>query len=86
MDTFSSKLQSLNAEHKEMIPLLYDILRTITIQVVAQFMYVMNNPNESFLTSNFILTTLFICLGIMVFWLIIFKVISDFLYREEKTN
>jgi hypothetical protein len=86
MENLSSSLRSLNTEHKEMIPLLYDILRTVTIQVVAQFMYVMNNPNESFLTSNFILTTLFLCLGIMVFWLIIFKVISDFLYREEKTN
>ncbi len=86
MDTFVSKLKTFNDENKEMIPMVYDILRTITIQIVAQFMYVMNNPNESFFTSNFILTTLFICLGIMVFWLIIFKVFTDFLYKEEKTN
>ena len=86
MDTFVTKLKTFNDENKEMIPMIYDILRTITIQIVAQFMYVMNNPNESFFTSNFILTTLFICLGIMVFWLIIFKVFTDFLYKEEKTN
>ena len=86
MDTFVTKLKIFNDENKEMIPMIYDILRTITIQIVAQFMYVMNNPNESFFTSNFILTTLFICLGIMVFWLIIFKVFTDFLYKEEKTN
>ena len=81
-----NKLNIYSLTNPEVKPLVYDILRTVTIQVVAQFMYVMNNPNESFLTSNFILTTLFLCLGIMVFWLIIFKVISDFLYREEKTN
>ena len=86
MDTFVSKLKTFNDENKEMIPMIYDILRTVTIQIVAQFMYVMNNPNEGFFTSNFILTTLFICLGIMVFWLIIFKVFTDFLYKEEKTN
>lgn len=86
MDDFVNKMKLINIENKELLPMIYDIVRTITIQIVAQFMYSMNNPSEPFLTLGFFQTTLFLCLGIMVFWLIIFKLMSDFLYKEEKDN
>tara|TARA_Y100000996_G_C22467775_1_gene620815 strand:- start:447 stop:716 length:270 start_codon:yes stop_codon:yes gene_type:complete len=62
--------------NQESLPMIYDILRTITIQFVVQLLFTMNNSNISFLSITFLQTTLFLILGTMVFWLIIYKTLS----------
>ena len=60
----------------ESLPMIYDMIRTITIQVIVQVLFTMNNPSVSIMIITFIQTTLFLILGIMIFWLIIYKFIS----------
>ena len=60
----------------ESLPMIYDMIWTITIQVIVQVLFTMNNPSVSIMSITFIQTTLFLILGIMIFWLIIYKFIS----------
>lgn len=62
--------------NEESLPLIYDIIRTITIQFIVQILFTLNNPSVSLLSTAFIQTTLFLILGIMIFWLIVYKYIS----------
>ena len=56
--------------------MIYDILRTITMQVVVQVLIVFNNPELSFFSGNFLQVTLFLILGTIVFWMIVYKYLS----------
>ena len=76
MDTLVTMIKS----YPEVKYAMYDILRLLTIQIFTQFMISLNNPSVSFLTSEFIQTTMFLSLGSLIFWLILYK-ISPF--REE---
>lgn len=63
--------------HKDdMVLMIYDILRTLTMQIVVQVLVVSNNKGISFLSSQFIQVTLFLILGTMVFWMIVYKGLS----------
>ena len=64
--------------------LLNDIIRIVTIQVVTQFLFCMNNNNISFFNITFIKTVLFICISILIYWLIIRKIINFNLEDEDK--
>ena len=64
--------------------LLNDIIRIVTIQVVTQFLFCMNNNNISFFNITFIKTVLFICISILIYWLIIRKIINFSLEDEDK--
>lgn len=72
-----AKINEFSSANPEAIPMIYDILRTITMQFVVQILFSMNNPSVPFISSVFIQTTLFLCLGIMVFWLIVYKLTSQ---------
>ena len=72
-----TKIQEFSLTNPEAVPMIYDILRTLTLQFVVQLLFSMNNPSVPFLNSVFIQTTLFLCLGIMVFWLIVYKLPSQ---------
>ena len=61
-----TKIQEFSLTNPEAVPMIYDILRTLTLQFVVQLLFSMNNPSVPFLNSVFIQTTLFLCLGIMV--------------------
>ena len=60
----------------EMLLMIYDILRTLTMQLVVQGLVVANNKGISFLSTEFIQVTLFLILGILVFWMIVYKYLS----------
>lgn len=60
----------------EMMLMIYDVLRTLTMQLVVQGLVVANNKGISFLSSEFIQVTLFLILGILVFWMIVYKYLS----------
>ena len=70
MDSLFVIIQS-NTEIKYMI---YDISRLLTLQIFTQFMISMNNTSVSFLSGTFIQTTLFLCIGVMIYWLILYKI------------
>jgi len=70
MDTLFVIIQT-NPEVKYMI---YDISRLLTLQIFTQFMISMNNTSVSFLSGTFIQTTLFLCIGVMIYWLILYKI------------
>ena len=53
-----------------------DILRMVTIQVFTQMLFVMNNNDVSFFNVKFLKTTIFICLSILVYWLIVRRLVN----------
>ena len=69
--------------NKNISPVIYDVIRMITIQVITQFLFVMNGNNISFFNMQFIKTTIFICLSIMIYWLIVKKIINFYDPNDE---
>ena len=67
------KLNEYSLINPEVKPLVYDILRTVTVQIVTQFLISSNSPSISFLSGTFIQTTLFLCIGVIAFWLVVYK-------------
>ena len=72
---------------------LNDTVRMLLIQVVVQVLFVLRNPQVELLSSIFIENTLFIILGIMVYWLIFNHVIifknknnTDIFYQKIYTK
>ena len=59
--------------YPEIKPLLYNILRILTMQIVAQTLFTINNPSVSFMNNTFIQTTIYLCVGVSVFWMIVYK-------------
>ena len=67
------KMNEYSVLYPEFKPLFYDLLRTITIQVVAQLLFSLNNPSVSFLNSTFIQTSVYLCVGVTAFWMVVYK-------------
>jgi hypothetical protein len=64
----------------EIKPMIFDIIRLLTMQIITQFLISMNNSaSSSFFTREFIQITLFLVLSLMVFWMIVYK----FLKKNE---
>ena len=72
MDSLTDNLFS----NDEILLMVYDILRTLTMQIIVQSLVVANNEGIPFLSTNFIQVTLFLILGIMVFWMIVYKYLA----------
>ncbi len=64
---------------------LNDTLRMLVIQVVVQILFVLRNPEVELLSNIFIENTLFILLGVMVYWLV-FNHIIHFKTKGSKTK
>ena len=67
------KLNNYSLTNPEVKPLVYDVLRTVTVQIVTQLLISSNSPSVSFLSETFIQTTLFLCIGVVSFWLVVYK-------------
>ena len=67
----------------EIIPMIYDIIRIVTLQIVTHSLFCMNNPSVSFFNAVFIQTVIFLSLSLVVYWLVIKKIIS-FKIKENK--
>lgn len=57
----------------EIKPMIFDILRLVTMQVVTQLLVSVNTPKKKFFTMEFIQVTLFLILSLMVFWMVVYK-------------
>jgi hypothetical protein len=64
---------------------LNDTIRMLVIQVVVQTLFILRNPEVELLSNIFIENTLFIILGVMVYWLI-FNHIIVFKNKEKTSN
>ena len=64
---------------------LNDTLRMLVIQVVVQVLFVLRNPEVELLSNIFIENTLFILLGVMVYWLV-FNHIIHFKIKDSKNE
>ncbi|MBG01401.1 MAG: hypothetical protein CL470_03940 [Acidimicrobiaceae bacterium] len=71
------RIKEFSVTNPEAVPMIYDIMRMVTMQFVVQGLFSANNPTISLFNGVFIQTTLFLCLGIMIFWLIIYKLTSQ---------
>tara|TARA_Y100000389_G_scaffold108836_1_gene105928 strand:- start:970 stop:1221 length:252 start_codon:yes stop_codon:yes gene_type:complete len=80
MDIFNS----FDLKSEENINMIQDICRIITLQVVTQTLFVMNNNNISFFNMTFIKTVIFLCLAILIYWLIIRKLIIINFFNADK--
>ena len=57
----------------EIKPMILDILRLVTMQIVTQLLISVNNSKVSFFTGEFIQVTLFLILSLMIFWMVVYK-------------
>ena len=90
---FLERFNEYSMINPEIIPMIYDITRTIIIQFVVQFLFYMNNPGVELFTGIFFQTTIFLILGVVIFWLIAYKLISNtkyfnmpFFYHDHRNN
>jgi hypothetical protein len=60
----------------EIKPMIFDILRLLTMQTVTQLLVSMNNSNKPFFTMEFVQVTLFLILSLMVFWMVVYKFVK----------
>ena len=72
------KINEYSMLHPEFRPMFYDVIRTITIQVIAQLLFSINNPSISFLNNTFIQSSLYLCIGVIVFWLIVYRLLISY--------
>ena len=60
----------------EIKPMIFDILRLLTMQTVTQLLISMNNSKKAFFTMEFLQVTLFLVLSLMVFWMVVYKFVK----------
>lgn len=70
----------------EIKPMIFDILRLVTMQTVTQLLVSMNNSNKSFFTMEFLQVTLFLVLSLMVFWMVVYKFVKKNDIMEKYTK
>ena len=57
----------------EIKPMIFDVLRLLTMQVVTQILVSANNKTVSFFSWDFLQVTLFLILSLMIFWMVVYK-------------
>tara|TARA_B100000035_G_C20866505_1_gene494190 strand:+ start:61 stop:345 length:285 start_codon:yes stop_codon:yes gene_type:complete len=62
---------------------LNDTLRMLIIQIVVQLLFVIKNDNIELLSDVFVENTLFIILGVLVYWMI-FNYIIQFKLKDDE--
>jgi hypothetical protein len=78
------QLNEYSTQNPEFKPLFYDLLRTIIVQVVVQLLFSFNNPSVAFLNTTFIQTSIYLCVGVAVFWMIAYKfLLSQNLFKLD---
>jgi hypothetical protein len=65
---------------------LNDTLRMLVIQIVVQLLFVLKNNNIELLSDVFIENTLFIILGVLVYWLVFSHIIQFKLKGDDEVS
>jgi hypothetical protein len=75
-----ASLFKINLEDNKIYrPLIEDIIRFSTIQIVTHVFICLTNTNAELLDPNFFQTLFFLIVSIVVYWLIIKKVLKKYL-------
>ena len=72
------KIKEVTLGSPEKLILSYDIIRTITIQVIVQLLFSMNDKSIQFLSPVFLQTTFYLCFGVILFWLVIYQIFTNY--------
>ena len=70
--------------NQKYIPMINDMLRMFTIQLVTQILISLTNPSIKLFNPVFIKTTFFILFGVMVYWAVIKELFSIKTYTTDK--
>jgi len=60
----------------DIMNMINDLLRIVTLQIVTQSLFCINNSEISFFNKHFIQTVLFLSISVIFYWLIIRKLIN----------
>tara|TARA_Y100001958_G_C21232899_1_gene558850 strand:+ start:1766 stop:2044 length:279 start_codon:yes stop_codon:yes gene_type:complete len=69
--------------NQKYIPMINDMLRMFTIQLVTQILISLTNPSIKLFNTVFIKTTSFILFGVMVYWAVIKELFTIKTYNSE---
>ena len=73
MDLFE-RINEYSLVRPEIKYMVYDLFRTITVQFIVQLLFSLNT-SVPLMSSTFIQTTLYLCVGVVLFWVIIYKLL-----------
>lgn len=78
----------LNLEKPIIILAIYDVIRLIVMQVSTQAVISMTTSQVSFLDPVFIQTTVYLSIGLLFFWLVVYKnvPVSDIVSKVYKKD
>lgn len=69
-------LYTITVNDASYINLIDDVMRMVTLQATIQFLYFMNNPEETpFWTADFVLLILYVILGVCMYWLVVKRIV-----------
>ena len=69
--------------NQKYIPMINDMLRMFTIQLVTQLLISLTNPSIKLFNAVFIKTTFFILSGVMVYWAVIKELFTIKTYSND---
>ena len=75
---FFDKIRGFILGSPEKLLLTYDIIRTITIQIIVQLLFSVNDKSVSFLSTVFLQTTFYLCVGVIFFWMAVYKLFVNY--------
>ena len=60
----------------DIINMINDLFRIVTLQIVTQSLFCLNNKEISFFNQHFLQTVLFLSISIIFYWMIIRKILK----------
>tara|TARA_Y100001958_G_scaffold17792_1_gene10835 strand:- start:747 stop:998 length:252 start_codon:yes stop_codon:yes gene_type:complete len=66
----------------DIINMINDLFRIVTLQIVTQGLFCLNNKEISFFNQHFLQTVLFLSISIIFYWMIIRKILK--INKENK--
>lgn len=60
----------------DIINMINDLFRIVTLQIVTQGLFCLNNKEISFFNQHFLQTVLFLSISIIFYWMIIRKILK----------
>lgn len=60
----------------DIINMINDLFRIVTLQIVTQSLFCLNNKEISFFNQHFLQTVLFLSISVIFYWMIIRKILK----------
>lgn len=72
------KIKDYSQGSPEKLILAYDLIRTITIQLIVQLLFSVNDPSIKLLSPLFMQTTFYLCVGTIFFWMAVYRLFINY--------